>query len=95
MTRMRRTLCFISGLAAAAGIAFFPAVAAEPVVVDFEEYDADSEPDDLFVIEGTFTVVDDEGSKVLRLEPQPLSESGIIFGKSLKGAAEVTAQVKA
>ncbi|MEZ5328634.1 MAG: hypothetical protein R3F19_26615 [Verrucomicrobiales bacterium] len=62
---------------------------------DFEQYEAGTEPDDLFVIEGTFKIGDDDGNKVLELEPLPLSESGVIFGKSLKGAAAVTADLKA
>ena len=65
-----------------------------PTKIDFEEFEVGSEPD-LFVIEGTFIVRDDAGNKVLELQPQPLSESGVIFGKSLKGAASVTVDIKA
>ena len=69
--------------------------AAEPVKIDFEQYDVASEPDDLFVIEGTFKIGDEDGDRVLQLDPQPLSEGGVIFGKSLKGAASVSVEVKA
>ena len=64
------------------------------VKFDFEEFEEGTEPD-LFVIEGTFKIAAEDGNKVLQLEPLPLAESGVIFGKSLKGAASVTADVKA
>jgi hypothetical protein len=67
-----------------------------PVKIDFEEYEAGSGADDLFIIEGSFKFAEEEGgNKILELEPRPLAESGIIFGKSLKGAATVTAKIKA
>lgn len=66
-----------------------------PVAIDFEAYEAGTEPDDLFVIEGMFRIAEDGGDKVLQLEPQPLNESGVIFGKSLRGAASVSVEIKA
>ena len=89
----------VTGLAILAGAHALGSVAAvaeeaAPVKVDFEEYEEGTEPD-LFVIEGTFKIATEDGNKVLQLEPLPLAESGVIFGKSLKGAASVTADVKA
>lgn len=88
----------VAGFLAVAFFTLSSAVMAEekaPVKIDFENYEVGAEPDDLFIIEGTFKIADDSGDKVLQLEPLPLSESGVIFGKSLKGAASVSVDVKA
>ena len=69
---------------------------AAPLKIDFEDSEVGADADDLFVIEGNFKFAKEEGgNKVLELQPSPLSESGVIFGKSLKGAAQVTAKIKA
>ena len=94
MKLKQKTSAYLCLFAVVFAIGCVTAASAEPVKIDFEEYEKDSEPDDLFVIEGTFTVIEEDESKVLRLEPQPLSESGIIFGKSMKGAGEVSAEIK-
>jgi hypothetical protein len=89
----------VTGLAIIAGAHALGSVVAgaeevAPVKFDFEEYEEGTEPD-LFVVEGTFKIAAEDGNKVLQLEPLPLAESGVIFGKSLKGEASVTVDVKA
>jgi len=66
----------------------------EPFTEDFSSYEVGEEPD-LFILDGTFTVDMEEGdNKVLRLDPNPLTEASIQFGDSLKGSGEVTARIK-
>lgn len=78
------------------GVSAFAEEAKENVTkVDFEKYDAAVEPDDLFIIEGTFKIVAEEKNKILELAAAPVVESGIIFGKSLKGGGTIRAKIKA
>jgi len=54
------------------------------------------EPDGFFVVDGTWTVVEtDGGGRALEIAPVPLTESGTMFGETLKGGAEIAASFTA
>ena len=71
----------------------FAAKAAEPgakawnVVYenDFSGYAVGEEPEDLFILDGSFSVQEVEGGKVLSLASAPVGEFGILFGPRVKG----------
>lgn len=63
---------------------------------DFEKLEPGLPPDELFVIDGEFEVVDQEGEgKALRLPATPLIECGLLFGKSSKGSMSAETKVLA
>ena len=72
-----------------------PAVtfAAEPVFhQDFTKIEA--VPDELMVLNGEFTIVDDGGNKVLALNPAPLDTDSCLFGPTAKDGLAVRLRVK-
>ncbi len=60
---------------------------------DFDERDA--LPEGMLVLDGTFEVAREDGSGVLRLWPEPLAESGVMFGPVVDWPLEVEARVYA
>ncbi len=60
---------------------------------NFDKLELGDPPDELFVVEGDFQVVAQEGeTRALQLPAIPLVENGALFGKSSKGA--MTAEVR-
>jgi hypothetical protein len=72
-----------------------PATQAAPVVLGFEDAPVGEEPDDLFVIDGSFSVVAAGEGRAVEIAAVPLAESGAIFGESMQGAGSVQATVVA
>ena len=52
---------------------------------DFSSYALGEEPEDLFILDGVFSVREVEGTKVLALPGVPIGDFGILFGPRLKG----------
>ncbi|MFP6901627.1 MAG: hypothetical protein VCA36_11835 [Opitutales bacterium] len=52
---------------------------------DFSSYAVAEEPEDLFILDGVFSVREVEGNKVLALPGTPIGDFGILFGPPLKG----------
>lgn len=66
-----------------------------PFVQDFETAALGEAPDGVMEIEGTFTVVEEEGKKFLRVGIEPLAENGIVLGPSMKAGGTVEAKIRA
>ena len=64
-------------------------VLADEVIQDFEKLDLGYPPDELFIIDGNFEVVEHDKGRALKLLPDPLIECGLLFGKSSKGPMTV------
>lgn len=89
-------LCF--ALPAAAAEAQEPAMA-EPAVFsqDFEKSTEGAPGNDLTVTDGeaVFEIVREKDNKVLRMQPAPLVEGGVLLGPTIKGPGSVKARVLA
>ena len=70
-------------------------LAAEVVKQDFQKLEVGALPDELMVIEGAFEIVADGENKVLQLGVEPMTEGGVLVGKSLKNGGTVKAKIKA
>jgi hypothetical protein len=86
-------VALLAALALACALA--PDARAAPVVLDFEDAPVGEEPDDLFVIDGTFSVVAAGDGKAVEIAAAPLVDSGAIFGESMQGSGSVQATVVA
>lgn len=83
--------------AAASGAPAPAAVEGETVKVDFSKDEAGDLPTDYMVsdAEAKFTIEDDGGNKLMRMSPSPIVDGGVLFGKSVKGPASITARIRA
>jgi len=61
---------------------------------DFEKIEVGEAPDKIMEIEGTFTVVEEDGKKFLRVEAEPLDEKGMVMGPSMKGGGSIEAKIR-
>ena len=61
---------------------------------DFESVAVGEAPDGVMEIDGTFTVVEEDGAKFLRVGIEPLAENGIILGPSMKAGGSVEAKIR-
>ena len=52
---------------------------------DFSSYAVGQEPEDLFILDGSFAVREVENNKVLGLPGTPIGDFGILFGPRVKG----------
>jgi hypothetical protein len=57
--------------------------AAEPYKADFEKSVIGKVPDDLLILDGAFSVKEEEGNKFLELPGAPLDTFGVLFGPNL------------
>ncbi len=63
---------------------------------DFNDLEVGDIPSNWMALDGEWSVIELDGSKVLQLSPDPLVEASIQFGKSVKGeGATATVRVKA
>lgn len=69
--------------------------ASQPVKLDFQTLALGPLPDDIMVFEGTFKVVADGDNKLLELGVEPMTEGGVLLGKSMKKGGTVKAKIKA
>ena len=60
---------------------------------DFESQPLGKAPDDIMVLDGTFTIAADHGNKYLELAPDPVGEFGALLGPAFGPAVEVKARV--
>ena len=72
-----------------------PAPAPEVVKQDFSQLEVGALPDEIMVIEGAFTIVAEGDNKLLQLGTEPLTEGGVLLGKSLKKGGTIKAKVRA
>ncbi|MFT4550534.1 MAG: hypothetical protein ACI9UA_000887 [Pseudoalteromonas tetraodonis] len=70
------------------------AVFADEFSEDFEKVKVGEAPDKVMEIEGTFTVVEEDGKKFLRVGIEPLAENGMVMGPSMKGAGTIEAKIR-
>ena len=63
-------------------------------VESFDQVEIGEAPEKVMEIEGTFTVVEEEGKKFLRVGIEPLAENGIIMGPSMKGGGSIEAKIR-
>ncbi|MDB6135027.1 MAG: hypothetical protein JWM59_3270 [Verrucomicrobiales bacterium] len=72
-------------------------VVPEPVKIDFSNDEPGELPSDYMTAdaEAKFTIEDDGGNRVLRLNPSPIVDGGVLLGKSVKGGASITARIHA
>lgn len=61
---------------------------------DFEKVPVGEAPEGVMEIEGTFTVVEEDGEKFLRVGISPLAENGIVLGPSMKGGGSIEARIR-
>jgi hypothetical protein len=82
---------------ASAGGAGAAAVEGETTKIDFSNEEAGDLPTAYMVsdAEAKFTIEDDGGNKLMRMNPSPIVDGGVLVGKSVKGPASVTARVRA
>ncbi|MFP6855036.1 MAG: hypothetical protein VB980_04570 [Opitutales bacterium] len=52
---------------------------------DFSSYAVNQEPEDLFILDGSFSVQNVDKNKLLALPGDPLGDFGILFGPRIKG----------
>lgn len=94
---MRRFFLF-SGLVLVTGFSSLAEDKAEPKAVvydqDFDKVKIGEAPDELFVIDGDFTVVEEGKNRFLEMAADPIQENGFLFGKSSKGAARVEVSIR-
>jgi hypothetical protein len=62
-------------------------------VNNFENIAVGKAPEDLMILNGTFTVAQDAGNKFLELAPDPVDGDGLLFGPADVSAGEVTARI--
>ena len=62
---------------------------------NFDKVEVGETPENVMEIEGTFTVVEEEGKKFLRVGTDPLAENGIVLGPSMKAGGSVEAKIRA
>ncbi|RYD26089.1 MAG: hypothetical protein EOP86_26450 [Verrucomicrobiaceae bacterium] len=65
--------------------------------IDFSKDEPGELPSDYMTAdaEAKFTIEDDGGNRVLRLNPSPIVDGGVLLGKSIKGGAGITARIHA
>ncbi|MCB9769539.1 MAG: hypothetical protein H6751_11735 [Candidatus Omnitrophica bacterium] len=61
---------------------------------NFEEEEVDDYPMDFLVLEGDFTVQEEEGNKFLRLPGTPLGSFALLFGTNETEGFEVSARIR-
>ena len=61
---------------------------------DFEKVSVGETPEKVMEIEGTFTVIEEDGKKFLRVGIAPLAENGIVLGPSMKGGGSIEAKIR-
>ena len=88
-------LPLLTSLIALAQLRADPPVVPEVVKEDFSSLTEGTLPDEIMVIEGAFTIVTEGGNKMLQLGIEPLTEGGVLLGKSLKQGGTVKAKVRA
>lgn len=69
--------------------------APQPVKLDFQTLALGALPDDIMVFEGSFNVVADGDNKLLELGVEPMTEGGVLLGKSMRKGGTVKAKIKA
>ncbi len=89
------SLPLVMSLIAASQLLADPPAAPEVVKQDFSSLPEGPLPDELMVIEGAFTIVAEGENKMLQLGIEPLTEGGVLLGKSLKQGGTVKAKVRA
>lgn len=72
-----------------------PPPPAEVVKEDFQKRDVGALPDELMVIEGAFEIIAEGDNKLLQLGVEPMTEGGVLLGKSMKKGGTVKAKIKA
>lgn len=60
---------------------------------DFEKEDVGEEPLDFLILDGAFTVKQEEGNRVLELPGAPLESYGLLFGPTELAGVEVRARI--
>src|SRR5688572_21463397 len=60
---------------------------------DFEKAEVRSVPDDMMVMEGGFTVVEESSNRFLELPGAPLETFGVLFGSTETNGVSVSARV--
>jgi hypothetical protein len=68
--------------------------AEEAMKENFEKFAAGKAPDELFVVEGEFTIVEEGGNKFLQGEPAPLEDNGVLLGKAIKDGGVIQAKIR-
>lgn len=62
---------------------------------DFQKFSVGKTPDELFVVQGTFSIAEDGANKVLQCDPEPLDDGVVLMGKAMKSGGTVKAKIKA
>jgi hypothetical protein len=96
MNRARSVITpFISVLGALAFFAQTLDVAAAPPVYaqDFSKAAPGSQPEDLLILDGQFTVKEEAGNRFFELPGAPLESFGFLFGPSEQSGFEVSARI--
>ena len=88
-------LPLLTSLIALARLQADPPIVPAVVKEDFSSLTEGTLPDEIMVIEGAFTIVTEGGNKMLQLGIEPLTEGGVLLGKSLKRGGTVKAKVRA
>src|SRR5262245_45146549 len=73
----------------------FTSLAAEPAKIDFEALATGPVPAEFLTVEGEFRIAGEPGKRVLEMAPEPVVDGALLLGPSLKGAASISARVKA
>jgi hypothetical protein len=84
----------LGAAAALQGCKTAPKYVAKPLYEnDFEKSEAGKVPDDFLVLDGQFSVKEEEGNKVLELPGAPLDTYGVLFGPTEKEGLAVSARI--
>jgi hypothetical protein len=65
-----------------------------PFAMNFEQVEAGKLPDGFLVLEGEFTVKEEEHNKFLELPGAPLDSFGVLFGPTVKSGVAVSARIR-
>ncbi len=88
-----RSVGWISLLSFCALLAAAPAQQKEAFKLEIPAADGPLPKEALFVVEGVWEAVAQEGTRVLQVNPEPITDANAQFGPSAKGGASVTARV--
>jgi hypothetical protein len=72
-----------------------PVPAPEAIKQDFQSLEVGKVPDELMVVEGGFEIVAEGENKMLQIGVEPLTEGGVLIGKSLKTGGTIKAKIRA
>jgi len=89
----KNALCLAVAVAAGALIADEPKPVAGPYATDLQKMAPGAPPEELFILNGAFTVAEQDGNRFLELAGAPLDSFGVLFGAKGLLTSEASARI--